>query len=83
MTFQVSDLKERNFLDLVNNDDNILELTYNKGGTWLQHFGHLNTLCARVTRAIINHAPISEYQLCFFPNEEFNCPCGLYPIEMR
>jgi len=33
MTFQASDSKERNFLDLVNNDDNILELTYSKGGT--------------------------------------------------
>ena len=40
-------------------------------------------LCARATRAITNHAPIGEYQLRFFPNEEFNCPCGLYPIEMR
>ena len=59
--FQVSDLKGRNFLDLVDNDNNILELTYSKGSTWLQHFGHLNTLYARATRAITNHAPIGEY----------------------
>jgi len=54
-----------------------------KGSTWLQYFGHSNTLCARAVRAITNHAPIGEYQLRFFLNEEFRCPCGLYPIETR
>ena len=83
MTFQVLDLKGNNFLDFVNSDDNILELTYSKGSTLLQHFGHSNTLCARATRAITNHVPIGEYWLQFFPNEEFSCPCGLYPIELR
>ena len=33
MTFQVSDLKGRNFLDLVDSDNNILKPTYSKGGT--------------------------------------------------
>ena len=47
MTFQVSDLKERNFLELVDNNNNTLEPTYCKDGTWLQFFGHSNTLCAR------------------------------------
>jgi len=37
----------------------------------------------RATRAIVNHAPIGEYRLRFFPKEEFSCPCGLYPIESR
>jgi len=83
MTFQASDLKGRNFLDLVDGDNNILEPTYSKDGTWLQHFGHSNTLCAKATRAITNHAPIGEYQLRFFPNEEFSCLCGFYPIESR
>jgi len=83
MTFQASDLKGRNFLDLVDSDNNILEPTYCKGSTWLQFFGHSNTLCARATRAITNNAPIGEYRLRFFPKEEFSCPCGLYPIEMR
>ena len=44
-------------------------------------FGHSNSLCVHVTRAITNHAPIWEYRLRFFPREEFKCPCGLYPIE--
>ena len=83
MTFQASDLKGRNFLELVNSDNNILEPTYSKGGTWLQYVSHSNMLCARATRAITNHTPISEYQLCFFPREEFSCPCDLYPIETR
>ena len=63
MTFQASDLKESNFLDLVDSNDNILEPTYSKGSTWLQYFGHSNMLCARATRVITNHAPIGEYWL--------------------
>ena len=63
MMFQVSDLKGRNFINLVNSDNNILEPTYSKGGTWLQYFGHSNTLSARATRAITNHASIEEYRL--------------------
>ena len=83
MTFQVSDQKGRNFLELVDSDNKILEPMYSKGGAWLQYVGHSNTLCARAARAITNHAPIGEYQLRFFPREEFSCLCSLYPIEMR
>jgi len=61
MTFQASDQKERNFLDLVNSDNKTLEPTYSKGGPWLQYVGHSNSLCARAARAITNHAPIREY----------------------
>ena len=82
MTFQVSDLEERNFLDLVNSDNDILEPTYCKGSTWLQFFGHSNILCARATRAITNYTPIGEYCLHFFFKEEFSCLCGLYPIDI-
>jgi len=83
MTFQASDEKGRNFLDLLDDNLNIIEPTYSKGGSWLKYFGHLNSLCARATRAITNHAPISEYHLRFFPREDFACPCALYPIETR
>jgi len=83
MTFQASDLKGSNFLELVNNDNKPLEPTYCKGGSWLQVFSHSNSLCARATRAITNHALIGEYRLKFFPNEDFSCLCGLYPIETR
>ena len=83
MTFQASDGKGRQFLDLVDNNCKDIELSYIKGGPWLQSFGHSNSLCARATRAITNHAPIGEYHLQFFPNEEFKCPCRNYPIETR
>ena len=75
MTFQVSDMKSKHFLDLVNNDNNILEPVYSKGGTWLKHFGHSNILCTRASRVITNHALIGEYRLRFFPREEFSYSC--------
>jgi len=83
MTFQVSDGKERSFLNLVNGNYEDIELSYIKGGLWLQAFGYLNSLCAQATRAITNHALIREYCLRFFPNEDFSCPCGNFPIESR
>jgi len=83
ITFQASDGKERQFLDLLDDNFNIIELSYSKEGPWIQSFGHSNLLCACATRAITNHAPIGEYRLKFFPNEEFKCPYRVYPIESR
>ena len=85
MTFQASDNKGRNFLELLDDNLNIIEPSYSKGGLWLKFFGHSNSnsLCARAMRAIVNHAPIGEYQLRFFPREDFTCPCGLYLIKTR
>ena len=83
MTFQASDQKGRNSLDLINSDNKILELTYSKSGAWLQYVGYSNMLYTRATRAITNHTPIGEYQLCFFSREEFSCLCSLYPIKTR
>jgi len=83
MTFQASDGKGKQFLDLLDNDFNIIEPAYIKDRPWLQVFGHSNSLCAHATRAITNHAPIREYCLRFFPNEDFKCPCNNYPIESR
>jgi len=83
MTFQALDGKRRHFLDLVNNNLKDIKPSYTKGGLWLQIFGHSSLLCAHAMRAITNHAPIGEYRLRFFPNEEFKCPCENYPIESR
>ena len=83
MTFQASDGKGRQFLDLLDNNSNDIKPSYIKGGPWLQAFGQSNSLCAQVMRAITNHAPIGEYRLRFFPREEFKCPCSVYPIESR
>ena len=83
MSFQVLDLKGKNFLKLLDSDFKPIKLLAIKGSPWLQHFGHSNLLYARATRAIINHAPISKYHLRSFPREDFLCPCSLYPIETR
>jgi len=83
MLFQASDSKGRNFLDLLDDDLNSIKPSSIKGRLWLQCFGHSNLLYACSTRAIMNHAPIGEYQLKFFPNEEFVCLYGFYPIELR
>jgi len=83
MTFQASEGKEQHFLDLLDDDLNTIEPSYMKGGPWLHVFGHSNSLCAHATRAITNHAPIGEYCLRFFPNNDFSCPCNNYPIESR
>jgi len=71
MTFQALDLKERQFLKLLDGNNNIIELSYIKGGAWLKFFSHSNSLCARASRAITNHAPIGKYRLRFFPRKEF------------
>ena len=73
--FQASNLKENQFLDLVDDDNNIIEPTYVKEGLWLKVFGHSNSLCVHATRAITNHASIGEFRLRFFPREGFKCPC--------
>jgi len=83
MTFQASDGKGKQFYDLIDNNLEIIEPSYTKGGPWLQSFGHSNSLYARATRAITNHVPIGKYHLQFFPKEDFKCPCGYYPIETR
>jgi len=83
MMFQASDLKGNQFLDLLNNDNNIIKPSYTKGGLWLKAIGHSNSLCAWATRAITNYAPTGKYRLRFFLREEFKCPCRRYPIESR
>ena len=74
--FQASNFKGNHFLDLLDNDDNIIKLTYVKRESWLKMIGHSNLLYTCATRAITNHASISEYRLRFFPREEFKCLCG-------
>ena len=76
MMFQASNLKGNQFLNLVDNDNNIIKPTYIKGELWLKVFDHSNSLCTHATRAITNHAPIGEFKLRFFPREEFKCLCN-------
>ena len=67
MMFQASDTKERNFLELLDDNSNIIELIYSKGSLWLKYFSHFNLLYMRASRAIVNHTPTREYYLRFFP----------------
>ena len=83
ITFQASDLRGRNFLDLLGDNLHPIKPSYSKGGPWLLQFGHLNSLCAWATRAITNHPPICEYWLRFFPRESFTCLYDTYPIKAR
>jgi len=83
MTFQALDGKGKHFLDLLDDDLNVIKPSYARGGPWLQNFGHSNSLCTCAVRAITNHAPIGEYRLRFFPNMDFACPCNNYSIESR
>jgi len=83
MTFQASDFKGNNFLDLIDSDNNLLNLSYIKDEPWLQYVSFLNSLCIRASRAITNHVSIGKYRLRFFSSEEFKCLCSQYPIETR
>ena len=71
------------FLDLLDSDNNIIELSYIKDRSWLKFFDHSNSLCARASRTITNHAPIGKYRLRFLPRKEFRYLYGLYSIETR
>lgn len=69
--FQTSEYKGRNFLELLDNKEHLISLTYTKEDAWFKYFGYSNTLYARATRVITNHASIREYCLHFFPKESF------------
>ena len=81
--FQVSNTRDRNLLNLLDNDLYLLKLLYIKGDLQIKYFGHLNSLCARATKAIINHTPIGEYHLSFFSLIKTSVMCSDYPIELR
>ena len=83
ITFQASDYKGNNFLDLNYNNNLPTRLIYSKRDTWLKHFGHSNILCACAVRAITNYALISKYCLSIFSKESFTCSYKDYPIETR
>jgi len=83
MFFQISDYKEKNFLDLKDDGNSPIIPLCSKDGIWLKHFNFSNSLYTCVTRLITNHTLISEYRWRFFPNELSTCPCSNVSIEMR
>ena len=83
MTFQASNYKGRNILDLNNNKEQDICPTSTKGEAWLKHFGFSNSICTHIMRLVTNHTPRSKYRLRFFPKESIAYPCGNYSIETR
>ena len=79
--FNCLTIQGQHFLPLRDRNRQFLQPSYSKGGSWLPHIGQLVTLCARATRAILNHAPIGEYRQCFFPAECTQCLCGHCQVE--
>ena len=73
----------RHFLLLKGGIKNLLQPFYAKGRGWLLFIGKSVTLCARVTRAILNHAPIEEFRQRFFLAERTQCPCGHCQVGTR
>jgi len=61
MSFQVSNTKSHNFIDLLDKNSNSIKLYITKGDPWLKFFSYSNSLYVRAIRAIVNHALIGEY----------------------
>ena len=70
MCCQACKFEGSQFLELMNSNESHLLPAYVKGGTWLWHISHSNTLCTCLTHLITNHAPIEEYRQRFFPCKE-------------
>jgi len=61
----------------------VTQLSYIKGERWLNHIGSLVLLCARATRAILNHALIGEFRKRFFSQSNYACSCGHNRVETQ
>ena len=81
MYFQASEYKGRNFLELNNNNNILIYLTYTKDRAWLKHFSSSNLLCVCIARLVTNHAPISEYRLEFFRKEPIAYPYSVKIVD--
>ena len=80
-SFNRPTIQGQHFLPLRDRNRRFLQPSNSKGGSWLPHIGQSVTLCARATRAILNHAPIGEYRQRFFPAEYIQCLCGHCQVE--
>ena len=57
ITFQALDYKRKNFLDLNNNNNLCIKLTYSEDNTWLKHIEHSNIQC---TCCCSNHSSLKD-----------------------
>ena len=79
---QDPDYQGHQFLVLRDPKGKPLRPTYSNGGIWLHHVNEDNARCARFCRAILGHAPISEYYRRFNIPETHECECGC-PVQTR
>jgi len=74
----------RNFLELVSLNGRPLKPMTLKGGAWsLFLVSGSNSMTARMCRAVVSHAPMGEYRLCFHPGEPTHCWCPPCPLQTR
>jgi hypothetical protein len=67
-----------NFLHLWGKEGRMPWPSSYKGGKWLQAFGSDVQLCACVSRAILNHAPIGAYRQWFHVGDRnYRCLCRM------
>jgi len=60
--FKDSKKKGQLFLEFEDDNEQVIKLTYAKGGLWLPHIGVSNSVCVRFTRMMLGHTPIGEYR---------------------
>ncbi|KAJ2911670.1 hypothetical protein MD484_g8746, partial [Candolleomyces efflorescens] len=64
------------FLPLIDTKGKPITPTYTKGGVWLSQVAEDPKSCARMCRAILDHAPISDYYRRFNIDKSQSCSCG-------
>ncbi|KAJ2911570.1 hypothetical protein MD484_g8847, partial [Candolleomyces efflorescens] len=74
--FQDKSYRGHHFLPLVDTKGKPITPTYTKGGAWLSQVAEDPKDCARMCRAILDHAPIGDYYRRFNIDESHACSCG-------
>ncbi len=72
-----STYRGQQFLQLVDTKGNLIKPSYLASGSWLSQVKRTDppSLTARMTRAILGHAPIGEYFRRFNIDEPHGCSC--------
>jgi hypothetical protein len=71
-SFTTAAYRGSSFLDFNGSNDKPLSPSYADGGTWLQHLDNTR-LCARVCRAILDHAPHRVFRMRFHIEGDLYC----------
>jgi hypothetical protein len=74
--FQDKKYCSHHFLPLVETKGTIIAPMYANGGSWLRFVGEDVKTCTHMCRAILDHAPISDYYCRFNIPEAHSCLCG-------